>query len=633
MIEYFKVNKYNIFRNFVFLCFLLISSSLFAQVSNQNGEQSSSKEQRHMVDSFIQLSSQYQSTYPEKGSKYAMDALILAENINYPKGKFKAYLAMAEYETLSGDYVKAMDYNLKALTIAQNVNSKADQAFAMNKVGDIYLQILDVENALQYYQNSLEIYQELNDRLGICKLIISIGSCYGISGNFSKSIEYYDQALGMAYQTKDTLTIIRVLVNMGNSYSYSDFDKGLEKYQQALELGIKLDDKITKSNVYNNMGNMYRMNGYIDEAIVYTDKARQEAEDIQYKKILAMSLYNLGGLYAEKAEYTIAEHYYDQAKKIADGIGLKEVQIKILYGLSSIYKDTKNFEKAKKYYTEALNEENEQKKLNSAARIANLQAIYDLAGKDRQLQRLEAEKQQNQIKTLLLIAACIILVFSAILLFSRFKMVKKRNLLLIKERDLEQKELEQEKNRNRLIEEQIQVERKRHEVDMEQVVVEKQRSEMQLEQITLEKQAFEMELEMKNRELVSATMQTLQKNEIFSDLRKHVVALKTESSPQLIDEIIRIIDNSLRLEKDWETFLLHFTSVHPNFFDLLKQKHPDLTEKDIKHCAYIKIGLSVKEIASLMNISVRGVEKSRTKMKLKMNLDKDDNIYNYLQGF
>jgi AraC family chitin signaling transcriptional activator len=76
---------------------------------------------------------------------------------------------------------------------------------------------------------------------------------------------------------------------------------------------------------------------------------------------------------------------------------------------------------------------------------------------------------------------------------------------------------------------------------------------------------------------------------------------------------------------------MHFNNVHTNFFEILQQLYPELTEKDLKQCAYIKMGLSVKEVASLMNISIRAVEKARMKIKAKMNLGTEVNLSVHLQ--
>jgi FixJ family two-component response regulator len=64
-------------------------------------------------------------------------------------------------------------------------------------------------------------------------------------------------------------------------------------------------------------------------------------------------------------------------------------------------------------------------------------------------------------------------------------------------------------------------------------------------------------------------------------------------------------------EDDWNKFLIRFEEKHKNFFKKLKMLYPQLTNNDLRLCACLKLGLESKDIASLMNISVRAVENNR----------------------
>ncbi|MCE2771495.1 MAG: LuxR C-terminal-related transcriptional regulator, partial [Saprospiraceae bacterium] len=83
-------------------------------------------------------------------------------------------------------------------------------------------------------------------------------------------------------------------------------------------------------------------------------------------------------------------------------------------------------------------------------------------------------------------------------------------------------------------------------------------------------------------------------------------------------------------EKDWQIFESNFNEVHEIFFKKLKHQFPDLTPGDLKLAAYLKMNLSSKEIAPLLNISIRGVENKRYRLRKKMNLEEDDNLTNFM---
>jgi len=138
----------------------------------------------------------------------------------------------------------------------------------------------------------------------------------------------------------------------------------------------------------------------------------------------------------------------------------------------------------------------------------------------------------------------------------------------------------------------------------------------------------------KNSELASTTMHLVQKSEILLKIKKDlsdiVKTTKDDNLQVKIKQIERAIDADVRLDKNWERFESHFDQVHENFFKNLREQFPNLTPKDQKLCAYLRMNLSTKEIAPLLNISVRGVEISRYRLRKKLDLQPDDNLVSFI---
>ncbi|MGV3639636.1 MAG: helix-turn-helix transcriptional regulator, partial [Adhaeribacter sp.] len=87
---------------------------------------------------------------------------------------------------------------------------------------------------------------------------------------------------------------------------------------------------------------------------------------------------------------------------------------------------------------------------------------------------------------------------------------------------------------------------------------------------------------------------------------------------------------SMTDEHDWNLFENSFNEAHENYFKKLKAGHPDLTPNDLKLCAYLRMNMSSKEMASLLNITVRGVEIRRYRLRKKLNLDHEKNLAEFL---
>lgn len=151
-----------------------------------------------------------------------------------------------------------------------------------------------------------------------------------------------------------------------------------------------------------------------------------------------------------------------------------------------------------------------------------------------------------------------------------------------------------------------------------------------LEVQKLEKEKIQQALAHKNRELISATAHLLKKNETIEKLTTELVGIKKkvkdDDSSQQIERLIRVLKRDSTQTDDWEQFMMHFNELNRDFFIRLKDEYPSLTPKDLKLCAYLKMNLSTKEIATLLNVSVRGVEASRYRLRKKMDLSSDKNI-------
>lgn len=152
---------------------------------------------------------------------------------------------------------------------------------------------------------------------------------------------------------------------------------------------------------------------------------------------------------------------------------------------------------------------------------------------------------------------------------------------------------------------------------------------MQLKNIQLEK-----ELAGKNRELANSAMNIVYKNELLNNVHDELLQLKDSEGRKLSGEqlkkISKIIDDARSDERDWNLFEESFNEAHENFFRKLKQTYPELVPNDLKLCAYLRMNMNSKEIASLLNITTRGVEIRRYRLRKKLNLQHDQNLSEFL---
>lgn len=151
--------------------------------------------------------------------------------------------------------------------------------------------------------------------------------------------------------------------------------------------------------------------------------------------------------------------------------------------------------------------------------------------------------------------------------------------------------------------------------------------------VQLKNETLRNEIKLKSKQLANTAMALVKKNETLQDIKKELTMNKDGFDNQYaFKKILKKVDNSIEHKDEWKVFESNFNQVHEDFFKYLKEKHPILTHNDLKICAYIKMNLSNKEIAPLMNVSLRGLETNRYRLKKKLGLKNDLSMTNYLSG-
>ncbi|HCX24258.1 MAG: two component regulator three y domain-containing protein [Flammeovirgaceae bacterium] len=166
--------------------------------------------------------------------------------------------------------------------------------------------------------------------------------------------------------------------------------------------------------------------------------------------------------------------------------------------------------------------------------------------------------------------------------------------------------------------------------DNELVEVSK-KSEEQISRLKNDK--LRAEIDHKNRELATTTMHLINKNEFMLTVRDAIKESGKNGNKDGFKKIVRDIDRNLSEDEGWEQFTKHFDQVHGDFLSNVKKDHPGLTPQEIKLCAYLRMNMTSKEIANLLNISVRGVEISRYRLRKKLNISRDVNLVEYMMEY
>lgn len=156
--------------------------------------------------------------------------------------------------------------------------------------------------------------------------------------------------------------------------------------------------------------------------------------------------------------------------------------------------------------------------------------------------------------------------------------------------------------------------------------------ELEIEQqlMKLENEKLTLDVDMKNRELAATSMSLNSKNELLAFIKEDLKKTSESNNSLSVKSVIRTINKNITEEDSWKVFKEAFDNVDKDFLKKIKLAHPSLTPNDLRLCAYLRLNLSSKEIAPLLNISLRSVEIKRYRLRKKMDLHHAQGLVEYI---
>lgn len=185
--------------------------------------------------------------------------------------------------------------------------------------------------------------------------------------------------------------------------------------------------------------------------------------------------------------------------------------------------------------------------------------------------------------------------------------------------------------------------KKRKEAEMyeQKIRFEEEAKRQEREIVMLRNQTLESDLKHKSQDLATSTMNLIRKNEILIRIKNEIGKVQAEmgdlsnaaKNQRRLQKIQADIRENIDHDDDWQKFEHNFDSVYENYLKRLKKEFPKLTVSDMRLCAYLKMDHSSKDMASMMNMSVRSVEQARYRLRQKLGLDRETNLSEFLQNF
>lgn len=517
-------------------------------------------------------------------------------------GKAKEYQKISDYYIEQEQYDSAIIYLSNTLSYCNTQASLKIKASSNCNLGVVYKELGFFDKSLKHYIDALTFFENQNDIKKIASIKINIGQLFNTMGKPQKALIITREAIQfLTKNNQDTTkneTLAFAFNNLGIAFQNTQqSDSALNYYLRSLAIKLKLGKILSASYTLNNIGTLY-IDTDFDKALDYFFKSLTLKRKLNNATGLVNCFTNIGQLYEKKGELEKSLKYQDSAMYLMSKINNPDLKTTILFNLSSVYEKKKDHARALKYLTEYILLKDSIKSLAIEQKLTSLQIIYETEKKEREIQLSKAninilEKEiiikNNRVLILFSIAFGLVLLVVLLIISIRFKQkkFKHKEAILFKEKQI--KNIENEK--------------------------------------------LKKEVEHKNRELSLLTLHSLHKKELMMQLKDKLETneLKKNEDSQT-KKLNHLIENILNFEDDWKVFKDHFEAANVNFFKNLESLSADLTQTDLRHCAYIKIGLTTKEIAELLNITPESVQKSRVRLKKKMGLDREIDLKSYIKN-
>ncbi|UFH35321.1 triple tyrosine motif-containing protein [Flavobacterium acetivorans] len=153
--------------------------------------------------------------------------------------------------------------------------------------------------------------------------------------------------------------------------------------------------------------------------------------------------------------------------------------------------------------------------------------------------------------------------------------------------------------------------------------------ENEQQMMRIRNEQLSQDVDSKSRELAVSTMSLNSKNELLTFIKEDLKKTNKDGN-RSIKSVISTINKNISKDDTWNVFQEAFDRADKDFLKKIKLLHPSLTPNDLKLCAYLRLNLSSKEVAPLLNISVRSVEIKRYRLRKKMELSHEQGLVEYI---
>ncbi|MCB9289778.1 MAG: tetratricopeptide repeat protein [Lewinellaceae bacterium] len=546
-----------------------------------------------------------------------IDSLLALIPENPDTSYLEAYTDIA-LEYLYTDHLKAREYVDAYLQIAQKYHSPEHIAFGTNLLGVYYNVVSNYNEGLEIFKEAKTMYEELGNQERVSAILnnmsianrnmgylekalqnqmesleikerIGVGeealaASYWNIGNILGDIKNYEESNAWYRKAEDVYTRLGLEADrLDVRYVLALNLKDMDSLELALPIFEESLDYYRKNNLHNSiagcldiLGTIHKSRGELEAAEYYYLESLDIALKHGEESLPGLLYRRLANVYREKEQYSRALNFAEKALEVSRKTGVRKKMITDYLVLSQITEDMGDQGRSLQYYKEyhALHDSvfAEEKVLA----MNEMEVKYQAEKKEQEIRLLNEKAKRTALVQKGLAGA--VAALAALLLALGYA-------------------ISQRAKRNRL-----------------------------------EKEKLDEEIAFKKRELSAFALQLAQKNEVLQNIKEDISVIKNTDASRELNKINRKIGHTLRDNANWELFLERFEAVYQGYQKKVLESYPSVTSNDLRLMALIKMNLSSKEIANLLNLSNEGIKKARYRLRKKLDIETAESLDEFVMG-
>jgi len=534
---------------------------------------------------FHEIANNYRNLNSDSSIHYLNKALLISKKAKVNNLKSLLYTSLGGNYCFRGEYLTSLQYLDSAHAQTKLVPNTLELANYHYYKSIVHLSIDDHDKAIEHAYTAMSLFQGLEKLNRVSSTYVVLQGIYDHLGNHEKGLEYAKKANEISIVTNDSINIPANLNNIGTQYrGLNELDSAYHYIFQAMNLNQQKNDLNGLAINYLNLASCFFDDNKIDSSEYYVRKA----EDINLRLEHSNGLSNC---YLLKAQISLVQNDTIKSvkyfKKVIDStydLGNANNKIIAFGALHDIALNNQEYKAAIEYFKayksiedslDILANQNLMDMLNLKVEHEKYETKLELENKE-----VKIHSHRQSIFLIILLGVVTILVVSVLL------------------------------------------------------VIKLNRAKARI--ASAEKKLIEEKLESKNREIVTHVLTLLRRNKAITeicdrlfDIEKMATKVETRNA---ISSISRDLNRTKTLEV-WKEFEIRFKEVNGDFHNNLLKSYPDLSQSEQRLCAFLRMNMSTKDISELIGVHPRSVDNTRSKIRKKLGLKAEENLFSFLSSF